>query len=135
MEQFFGFAEVLVHHIIVWFRWIGIYLFKKPSNVPLILSTFGHFLSYLKVRVDIAGGDRASYEIKRSMRCLYCIETRGKMELLILTYATSDISMCLLLLYYLLLCRTCISLCKVRPTCSSSSWLKFMQCQDRLLID
>ena len=60
--------------------------------MPLILSTFGHFLSYLKVRVDIAGGGRASYEIKRSMRCLYCIETRGKMELLILTYVTSDIT-------------------------------------------
>ena len=26
------------------------------------------------------------------MRCLYCIETRGKMELLILTYVTSDIT-------------------------------------------
>ena len=60
--------------------------------MPFTLSTFGHFLSNLKDRVDIAGGGRASYEIKRSMRCLYCIETRGKMELLILTYVTSDIT-------------------------------------------
>ena len=60
--------------------------------MPLILSTFGHFLSYLKVRVDIAGGGRASYETKRSMRCLYCIETGGMMVLLILTYVTSDIT-------------------------------------------
>ena len=60
--------------------------------MPFTLSTFGHFLSYLKVRVDIAGGGRASYETKRSMRCLYCIETCGMMVLLILTYVTSDIT-------------------------------------------
>ena len=70
--------------------------------MPLILSTFGHFLSYLKVRVDIAGGGRASYEIKRSMRCLYCIETRGKMELLIKHMQRVILHMCLLLLYYII---------------------------------
>ena len=60
--------------------------------MPITLSTFGHFLSYLKVRVDITGGGRASSEVKRSMRCLHCIETCGKMAVLILTYVTSDIT-------------------------------------------
>jgi len=54
LEQIFVLLEVLIHHIIVWFQWIDIYLFKKPSNGPFTLSTFGHFLSYLKVRVGIA---------------------------------------------------------------------------------
>ena len=71
--------------------------------MPFTLSTFGHFLSNLKDRVDIAGGGRASYEIKRSMRCLYCIETRGKMELLILTYVTSDITYVFVIIVFIAL--------------------------------
>ena len=99
--------------------------------MPFTLSTFGHFLSYLKVRVDIAGGGRASYEIKRSMRCLYCIETRGKMELLILTYVTSDITyvFVVIVLFYcfverLSLCKTLLLFLKVN----------LVQCQDNAII-